>query len=113
MKKGRRSRLEIYLDVLLAIKKGISKPTQVMYEANLSWRPLQDILDSLVSRGLVEEYDVKRLRDRRSKSGYRLTQKGENVAGYFGDASKFSKLDVARRGSLSNIAHTVLANTNH
>ena len=81
-----------------------------MYEANLSWSPLQDILDSLVSKGLVEEYDVKHLRDRRSKSGYRLTQKGENVARYFRDASKFGKLDVARRGSLSDIAHAVLAN---
>jgi predicted transcriptional regulator len=106
----RRSRLEIYLDVLWAIKKGISKPTRVMYEANLSWGPLQDILDSLVSKGLVEEFDVKHIRDKRSNVGYRLTQKGDNVVRYFRDASKMIKLDVARRRNLSVIAHAVLTN---
>ena len=41
----RRSKLEIYLDVLSSIHEGISKPTRIMYSANLSWKALNKILD--------------------------------------------------------------------
>ena len=81
----RRSRLEIYLDVLKTIKEGVIKPTQIMYEANLSWNPLKDILGSLQIQGLVVKFDVKHMKDKRSKVGYKLTQKGENVVMYFRD----------------------------
>jgi len=79
----RRSRLEISLDVLRALKKGIAKPTRVMYDASLSWILLQDILASLTTQGFVEAYDFTHLRDKRSSVGYRLTQKGEKVISYF------------------------------
>ena len=45
--KRRRSKLEVYLDVLWTIKNGTRKPTRIMYESNLSWKPLQRTLDSL------------------------------------------------------------------
>jgi len=32
----RRSRLEIYLEVLWIIKNGMKKPTSILYESNLS-----------------------------------------------------------------------------
>jgi predicted transcriptional regulator len=79
----RRSKLEIYLDVLWSIKNGTTKPTRIMYESNLSWRPLQSILGSMVSQGLVTQVDAADSRDRRTNTVYEMTQKGERVVEYF------------------------------
>jgi len=49
----KRSKIEIYLDVLKAIKKGTYKPTRIMYRTNLSWKPLMEVLDALNNQGLV------------------------------------------------------------
>src|SRR4030042_1951801 len=82
---SRRSRFEIYIDVLDEIKNGSNKPTQVMYGANLSWRPLQEILKSLVNQGLITEMDGD-TRDKRTKVQFKLTAKGENVVRYYSKA---------------------------
>jgi len=82
---SRRSRFEIYIDVLDEIKNGSNKPTQVMYGANLSWRPLQEILKSLVNQGLITEIDGD-TRDKRTKVQFQLTAKGENVVRYYSKA---------------------------
>ena len=89
----RRSRLEIYLDVLWAIKSGIRKPTRIMYEANLSWKPLQKILDSMVSQGLVEKMDASNNRDKRTNTVFGITQKGENIINYFNRGKEFLKIE--------------------
>lgn len=81
----RRSRFEIYVDVLSEIKNGSNKPTQIMYAANLSWRPLQDILRSLVSQGLISEIEEE-IKDKRTKVQFDLTMKGENVVRYYSKA---------------------------
>ncbi len=44
----RRSKLDIVLIVLGAVRRGMDKPTRIMYAANLSWKPTQKILDNLV-----------------------------------------------------------------
>ncbi|MEM2166359.1 MAG: DUF4364 family protein [Candidatus Bathyarchaeia archaeon] len=69
----KRSKLEIYLDVLRVIRAGYSKPTNIMYKSNLSWITLRDILDSLVERGLITmlEKDGRKL--------YFITSKGKSV----------------------------------
>ena len=85
--KRRRSKLEVYLDVLWTIKKGTRKPTRIMYESNLSWKLLQRTLDSLINQALIEEYEPSDLRDKRTSTCYGLTQKGENVLNYFNKAS--------------------------
>lgn len=90
---GRRSKLEIYLDVLWAIKSGTAKPTRIMYEANLSWKPLQRILRSMVSQNLVEEIDASESRDKRTNTLYEITQKGENVVSYFNQARGLIELE--------------------
>ena len=82
---SRRSRFEIYVDVLSEIKNGSNKPTQIMYAANLSWRPLQEILRSLVSQGLISEIDED-IKDKRTKVQFDLTLKGENVVRYYSKA---------------------------
>jgi len=77
---SKRSKLEIYIDVLKVIKKGTCRPTRIMYGTNLSWKPLMDILDSLNAQGLIM---VKK--DRNHKF-YEITEKGKNVLKYFSKA---------------------------
>jgi predicted transcriptional regulator len=70
---ARRSQLEIWMDMLRAVKDGAEKPTQIMYKANLSWVALQTHLKLLLGNGLLEwANDGTRKR-------YVLTIKGTNV----------------------------------
>lgn len=89
----RRSKLEIYLDVLWVIKSGTNKPTRIMYGANLSWKPLQKILGSMVSQGLITEIESGGRGDKRTTKVYRMTQKGENVLQYFSKAKELLPLE--------------------
>jgi predicted transcriptional regulator len=93
--KHRRSRLEVYLDVMWTIKSGTRKPTRIMYGANLSWKPLQRVLDSLISQGLVADTEPFDLKDKRTNTCYELTQKGENVLNYFNKAKELLMLETA------------------
>jgi predicted transcriptional regulator len=81
----RRSRFEIYVDVLSEIMNGSHKPTKIMYGANLSYKPLKEILQSLLEQNLIEEEEG-RIRDKRTKVKYNLTQKGVNVVRYYSKA---------------------------
>ena len=72
----RRSRLEIYFDILDVIDKGITKPTLIMYKTNLSWATLQDIFKTLVERGFIAE-EMKKKSKR-----YQVTEKGRNALSY-------------------------------
>lgn len=98
--KNRRSKLEVYLDVLWTIKSGVNKPTRIMYESNLSWKPLQRTLDSLIGQNLIEEYSPKNNRDKRTTYCYKLTQKGENVIQYFKRAEDLIELEITPRARL-------------
>ena len=89
----RRSKLEIYLDVLRVIKEGVHKPTRIMYGANLSWKPLQQVLRSLLDQGLIIEIDVSDGGDKRTTKHYEITQKGENVLRYFDRARRLIELE--------------------
>ena len=89
----RRSKLEIYLDVLWAIKRGTRKPTRIMYEANLSWKPLQTILQSMMSQELIVEIDARAEKDKRTSTVYEVTQKGENIITYFNRGRDYLNLE--------------------
>jgi predicted transcriptional regulator len=83
---ARRSKLEIMLNVLGAIEKGIDKPTRIMYSANMSWNPTQKVLDKLIKEGhilVTEEYSTQR-----AKKRYVITEKGRNVLKYFKGAEE-------------------------
>ena len=82
---SRRSRFEIYVDVLSEIMNGANKPTKIMYGANLSYKPLKNILKSLLNQGLIEE-EVGKIKDKRTKVKYILTHKGVNVVRYYSKA---------------------------
>jgi predicted transcriptional regulator len=88
-KLGRRSKLEIMINVLNVIQAGETKPTRIMYGANLSWKICSDILESLVLQELVETMDTSeslRKRDKRTSIVYSITPKGQNVLRYFHSA---------------------------
>lgn len=76
---GKRSRLEMYLDVLEKVNEGIKKPTNIMYKCNLSWIPMKEILDSLIEKDLVKEVVKKNRRT------YDITERGRNLLRYLGD----------------------------
>jgi predicted transcriptional regulator len=73
----KRSRLEIYLDVLRVIKRGVRKPTRIMYSCNLSWKPLQEILTSMINQELVSNERI------RNANRYDVTEKGVRILKYF------------------------------
>jgi len=91
--KNRRSKLEIYLDVLKVIKDGTTKPTRIMYGANLSWKLLQGILNSMAAQDLIEEIDVSDSRDKRTNTIYQVTTKGDSVIRYFDRAKGLIEVD--------------------
>lgn len=84
---SRRSKLEIYIDILEEIRNGVNIPTRIMYGANLSWKPLQNILKALVAQELIEEC-LAEGGDKRTKTSYTLTEKGVNVLRYFNKAKE-------------------------
>ncbi|MDH5200746.1 MAG: helix-turn-helix transcriptional regulator [Candidatus Bathyarchaeota archaeon] len=77
----RRSKLEIMLKVLEAVREGVDKPTRIMYAANMSWNPTQEVLARLVEDGLIRVTEESG--GRRSKKRYEITEKGANVIRYF------------------------------
>ncbi|MFC1803605.1 winged helix-turn-helix domain-containing protein [Thermoproteota archaeon] len=92
----RRSKLEIMIDVLNIIQNGETKPTRIMYRANLSWKLLNGVLDSLISQGLVESINIRELgrrRDKRTNIKYSITSKGRSVLRYFSTANKLIVTD--------------------
>jgi predicted transcriptional regulator len=87
----RRSKLEIRLKILAAVREGVDKPTRIMYAANMSWKPVQRILSHLVEQGLLEE--VLNIKSRQSKRRYQITEKGEQVLDYFEKAKDLLPLE--------------------
>jgi len=73
----KRSRLEVYLDVLHAINDGLDKPTRIMYGTNLSWKTLQEILVSMVDQELISVNSKKR------SKRYSILPKGIRALQYF------------------------------
>jgi predicted transcriptional regulator len=77
---SKRSRIEIYLDILQAIKKGVDKPTRIMYSTNLSWKPLMQFINTMMEQKLITSEEVG------SHITYKITEKGTNVLNYFHEA---------------------------
>jgi len=77
MKKStRRSRLDIYFDLLQVLELGVDKPTRIMYSVNLSWKTLNETLSALTSKGFIKEVYVK------TSKRYRITDIGHNALSY-------------------------------
>jgi predicted transcriptional regulator len=66
-----RSALKIYLDILITVRdEGNTKPTRILYKANLSHDRLVKYLGELTTKGLLDE------RQEEDSKFYTLTQKG-------------------------------------
>jgi predicted transcriptional regulator len=76
LKMVRRSRLEIYFDVLKAIDKGTDKPTRIMYETNLSWTSVCSVFDTLIHSDFI------RSEKKKTATRYYITAKGKNALSY-------------------------------
>ena len=72
----RRSRLEIFFDVLAVIDQGVYKPTRIMYKTNLSWTSLHEVFDTLVNGGFIREEKYSK------KKRYSITNKGKRALLY-------------------------------
>jgi predicted transcriptional regulator len=72
----RRSRLEIFFDVLATIDRGHDKPTRIMYKTNLSWTSLQDAFKTLTNNGFIHE------KEHKNSKRYSITDKGRNALSY-------------------------------
>jgi len=72
----KRSKLELYLEVLDAIDKGTRKPTRIVYRTNLSWKPLIKILNSLQDQSLITS------QKKGNSMIYQTTDKGKDVLKY-------------------------------
>ena len=83
---SKRSRVEIYLEVLQTIKKGINKPTRIMYSTNLSWKPLMQVLDAMMKQDLIT------LERQKRHVAYKITEKGINVLNYFHEAMQLIEI---------------------
>ncbi len=87
----RRSKLEIRLKMLAAIRGGEDKPTRIMYAANLSWKPTQRVLAQLVEQELVRE--IRGAEGLKSRRRYEITEEGVAVLNYFDKAKELLPLD--------------------
>ena len=88
----RRSRLEVMLGILSAVRDGIDKPTRIMYAINQSWTPTQRMLSNLVEQGIVELRIASG--NGSSKKRYVITEKGVKVLDYFEKANEILPKDV-------------------
>ena len=61
---------------------GNCQPTRMMYSTNLSWPAFNQVKETLISQGLLSE--VEDLGDRRSRTRFRVTDKGEKFLEYLG-----------------------------
>jgi predicted transcriptional regulator len=83
---SKRSRLEIYLDILQVIRKGVDKPTRIMYRTNLSWKPLMHALDTMMEQNLIESEEED------NHIFYKITEKGRNVLNYFNEVMQLIEI---------------------
>jgi len=75
MSQVRRSPMEMVCDILKVVSGGPTKPTHILYKANMSWKVLSSYLDYLTSSGMLDKEEV----EGGKRSTYVLTIKGKRV----------------------------------
>lgn len=71
---ARRSPMEMVCDILGVLSDGPTKPTHILYKANMSWKVLAEYLEYLLGRGMVEREE-----QGGKRSTYRLTERGKSI----------------------------------
>ena len=75
----RRTRLEIYFDVLIAIRRGHHGRDQIMHEVGITPRDLDSILESLMSLEFIEGMKDLDWRGGEMRMHYWFTARGESL----------------------------------
>ena len=83
----KRSKLEIYLEILRMINEGEKKPTRIMYRTNISWFRCCQFLKSMVSQNLIKEASQNKRKE------YAITEKGQKVLKYEERMTKLIKVE--------------------
>jgi predicted transcriptional regulator len=91
----RRSKFEIYRELLTQTHNGNCQPTRMMYSTNLSWPAFNQVKETLISQGLLSE--VEGSGDKRSRTRYRVTDKGKKFLEYLELALNSVNLEEERR----------------
>jgi predicted transcriptional regulator len=81
----KRSKFEIYIDVLFALSDGSHKLKSIMDSVNLPLKSLQQILNTMISVELIR----KEKKGDKSQEEYYITEKGEQTLKYFIRAKNF------------------------
>ena len=98
VRRSRRSKLEIYIEILANVKRGVDKPTQLMYASNLNWNLFKSVMGMMMRNGHIQEIDTTirgsphSLKDNRTKRIYKLTEKGEEVVKYLSAERDITRL---------------------
>ena len=71
----RRSPMEMVCDILKVVSAGPTKPTHILYKANMSWKVLSSYLEFLTSSGMLDKED----QEGGKRSTYLLTIKGRKI----------------------------------
>ena len=89
---GRRSRLELVSDILVAIqnKGGKIKPTHLMYKSNLSHKLLNAYLDELVEKELIQIIEEQARKREKPLKTVIITDKGLNFLAEFRRMREFT-----------------------
>lgn len=92
----RRSKLEMYIDVLKVLSRnGPLKLTHIMYKANVNCSVLKQYLDFLIRQDLVEEQIVGKKRGK-TRIVYAITERGGTVLKYFRELNSALQLTEER-----------------
>jgi len=83
----RRSKLEIYVDVLQVLAwHGSLKLTHIMYRVNVNCSVLKEFLDLLTEHNLIEEQTLRK--KKRQKTVYDITERGRTALNHFREITK-------------------------
>ncbi len=74
----RRSKLEIYVEVLMVLSDSPKNLTRLMYATNMSWTPLKACLHLLIEQGMAKEYEKGA-----GRKSYAITEKGLAVVNMY------------------------------
>lgn len=84
----RRSKMQVIADVLRVIENegGRTKPTHILYKANLSHKLLKEHLNTLLQKGFIE------VTIEENRTLYRITDKGRKFMGEFRKIEKLASV---------------------
>jgi predicted transcriptional regulator len=81
----KRTRLEIYFDVLIVLRRGLHGADQVVHKIDITRCNLDSIIESLISLGFIEEVKALDWSAGKLRVQYRLTVRGESLMRYLID----------------------------